>query len=186
MRTPVFAIDSSLKGFAMRCLSPEGSSLFCQEIKTLKEVVDGDSVAARIRRYRHIADRAVLPLKQFAPEYVFIEGYAFSKKGSSASKLIELGGIVRDRLSNYAFIVEVAPSTVKKFATGKGTADKAAVASALANRYGLSFSTDNEADAFGLAQLGRVAVGYAEPETQFQRDSAEVVRDLVARAREAA
>jgi len=54
-----------------------------------------------------------------------IEHYAFSKNTSSASTLMELGGVIRTLLSiqNYN-VVELAPTAVKKMFSGNGKANK--------------------------------------------------------------
>lgn len=56
---------------------------------------------------------------------VVIEGYAFAAR-SQAHKIGELGGVLRNTLYDMGVtdIIEIPPSALKKWATGKGTADK--------------------------------------------------------------
>lgn len=51
-------------------------------------------------------------------------------------------------------LVQVAPTTLKKFATGKGTASKPDMRMALYKRAGLDLADDNHVDAWWLRQVG--------------------------------
>ena len=56
---------------------------------------------------------------------VFIEGYSFGSKGRAVFQIAENCGILKYRLEYLNIPYEtVVPSVVKKFATGKGNADK--------------------------------------------------------------
>lgn len=64
-------------------------------------------------------------------------------------------GVVRAELDRLGVpFVEVAPDTLKKFATGSGKADKTAMALAAYKRAGLEFPDDNACDAWWLRQAG--------------------------------
>jgi len=142
------------------------------------------TLQGRIDRMRKIADTTAGMIRKWCPCLLLIEGYAFAvnPKRSRAVSLAELGMLLRDRVVGYADnTVEVPPSTVKKFATGKGNANKTAVATHLAKRYKISFKDDNESDCFGILRLGHVVVGYESAQTQFQTETAEVVRTLIER-----
>ena len=96
------------------------------------------------------------------PQLVVIEGYSMgAQRGSAgvAQMMGELGGLVRwtlwDRGVPY---MDVPPSVLKKFATGKGNAPKDAVLSA-AIRAGYDGSDNNGADAWWLRQMGLYATG---------------------------
>lgn len=86
--------------------------------------------------------------------FVFcIEGYAMGAKGSRVFQLGELGGHLRmGILRRYKEpMIEVAPTSFKKFFTGSGTADKTVVMSTLKDVYDVAITDDDEADAAGLA-----------------------------------
>lgn len=60
-----------------------------------------------------------------AAELVAIEGYSFGSKGRAVVSIGELGGVVRLALAEAGVaFVDVPPSTLKKYATGKGNAGK--------------------------------------------------------------
>lgn len=59
---------------------------------------------------------------------VCIEGYAYNANTGGSAKLHELGGIVKQYLYDHNIpYLEVSPTSVKKFFTGKGTSDKLAM-----------------------------------------------------------
>lgn len=110
------------------------------------------------------------------PELVVIENLAFMAQGTSLTQLAGLSYLIRYFLTNVnSKFVLVAPSSLKKFITGKGNGDKNLVLMEVYKRYGLSFTNDNEADAFGLAQIG---VALTNDKTQLIQPQQEVV-DLI-------
>ncbi len=91
-----------------------------------------------------------------SPDIVVIEGLAFMARNTTA--LVQLAGmnyIIRLILesANIPFAI-VAPTSLKKFITGKGVGDKNIILMEIYKRYGHTFLDDNEADAFGLAMIG--------------------------------
>ena len=90
-----------------------------------------------------------------------IEGYSYASKGRSIFQIAELGGIVRWELySRRLPYVDVAPSCLKRYATGKGNANKDAMIAAAIHRFGFQGSDNNEADAFLLYCMARHAYGH--------------------------
>ncbi|MED1666097.1 hypothetical protein [Brevibacillus laterosporus] len=94
-------------------------------------------------------------------DHVTIEGFGFSSMQG-----IQLGGIgwgVRIALWRKGiWYYEAAPTQVKKFATGKGNGDKAAVAVGIFEKFGFKHSSDNVRDAYVLAQIGRAINGHGQ------------------------
>lgn len=89
-----------------------------------------------------------------------IEGYAYAAVGSALFELCELGGIIRWELhrAGVPWLV-VPPATLKKYATGKGGANKTAMVIAARERLGYEGTDDNEADALWLRALGLDLLG---------------------------
>jgi crossover junction endodeoxyribonuclease RuvC len=86
-------------------------------------------------------------------DLVVIEGYSFGSKGAAVFNIAELGGVVRLALwRRRAPYVEIAPSVVKKLATGKGNAPKEMVLVEAVKRLGYTGSDNNESDALWLRQ----------------------------------
>ena len=92
-------------------------------------------------------------------ELVVIED--FVTRSPAASTLGMMHGIVRVRLreDGHPFVL-VPPATLKKYVTGKGNAKKDDMRMAIYQRFGLDFSDNNQADAFGLMALGLDAYGH--------------------------
>lgn len=87
-------------------------------------------------------------------DLVVLEGYAYAR-ANQAHQVGELGGVIRVGFheAQVAF-VEVAPSALKKYATGHGNAGKGEVLAAAIRRLGYEGHDDNEADALWLREMG--------------------------------
>jgi Holliday junction resolvasome RuvABC endonuclease subunit len=89
-------------------------------------------------------------------DVVAMEGYAAGAKfGRELAG--ELGGAVKlalldvlDKPASYPLII--APTKLKKYVTGKGTAAKAEMLLAVYKKWGVTYTDDNLADAYGLAR----------------------------------
>ena len=75
-------------------------------------------------RYNSISDWAVEVLSKYKCSEVALEGYSFGSKGK-VFHIAENTGVLKYRLFQESIPVDIiAPTSVKKFATGKGNADK--------------------------------------------------------------
>lgn len=103
---------------------------------------------------------------------VFIEGYAFAARGRAGISLGELGGVIRLQITdNGQKFYEIPPLSLKKFITGKGTADKAVMLKDLLKRYSHDINQNDEGDAVCLVELGRACLGIpSKPLVQFQQE----------------
>lgn len=89
-----------------------------------------------------------------------IEGYSYTRNSSSTSTLIEVGSTVRMEL--YARDIpwiEVPPATLKKFVTGRHDIKKNLMLKEVYKRWGVDLASDDEADAYALAQFGMYVLG---------------------------
>lgn len=92
-------------------------------------------------------------------ELVVIEGFIIGHP-SSAIRVVELGTIVRYNLWKEGLKwVEVAPSALKKWTTGKGSfkkgTAKARMSDAVFTRWGETFKCNDVTDAYALARMGQ-------------------------------
>jgi Holliday junction resolvasome RuvABC endonuclease subunit len=119
--------------------------------------IDGTKLRG-VERLDHIV-RQVQALTR-GVDLVVIEGYSFGSKGSSIFNIAELGGGVRLLLYRLGLpFVEVPPSTLKKWATGKGNCGKDEMIAAAIRRFTFAGCDNNEADAYLLWAMARHAYG---------------------------
>jgi Holliday junction resolvasome RuvABC endonuclease subunit len=120
--------------------------------------IDGtESLTTKLRgveRLDYLLDRIQsLVIHTDGPLLVAIEGYSFGSKGRAVFNIGELGGVVRLMLFREGIpFVEVPPSNIKMYATGKGNANKDAVLVEGVKRLGLSCGND-EMDAAWMRAL---------------------------------
>ena len=138
----VLALDLSVTATGM-CL-PDGTA---RTIKTNPK--DGD------RRLSHIVTSIAVALGEgtdgvgHGVDLVVIEGPVVRSSAAIAIGMVH--GAVRLQLLDFNTpYVLVTPATLKAYATGKGNADKTAMAVAALKRTGREFDDDNQVDAFWL------------------------------------
>lgn len=109
-------------------------------------------------RLQLLVERILVPCD--AADLVVVEGPAYGAKGSAYHQLAGLWWLVTHELWRRAIPVAVAPpSSVKRYATGKGVADKDAMMLATARRFSSFTGDNNAADALWLACLGADHLG---------------------------
>lgn len=165
-KLPVIAgIDPSLTSTGVAWFGSKGL-----ETRRIQSKPTGQLVSARLDRYRMIAREVLRCIPKGA--LVYLEHYAFSRSGRATLDLAENGGILRAALEwrGHA-IIEVEPSTLRTFITGRPRRTKeeikakipakAASVTAINKATGLdlALSRDDEADAIGLLWLGMAVQG---------------------------
>lgn len=148
---------------------------------------EGQLVTGRIRpkklrgleRLDYIADTFTklldgLVIQHRCSPLLVYEGYAMGLRGTPGRffDMGELGGVLK--LIAYQKRVDVLlvpPSNLKKFATGKGDADKPMVMAAVAENWGASFKYNDEADAFALMRMGMAYMSRRPPRESYRRDA---------------
>ncbi len=182
MTARVLGLDLSLTRSALASAHAGQEAIVqCIPTKPVEKVavIDRDKPVRYVRgnahRYRHVADHiATVARRGSMLDLTVVEGYAYSSDEIGNAERIELGGVVRDRLADMAPMLEVAPSTLKKFQCGKGNADKITAVSQFSVECGAAFATHDEADAYALMLLG---FHILEPGLYVPRDKAR--RDVV-------
>lgn len=140
-------IDQSYSGFGLVTLDGKVQSLNVWKFKNL---------GSESGRLNDIYTTLLAFFKDCHENYeavhMAMEGYAHGSK-FNREKLGELGGIVK--LAWYQASgtdpVIVAPTVLKKYVTGKGTASKDLMISTVNSRWNTDIKDNNVADAFGLA-----------------------------------
>ncbi len=108
-----------------------------------------------INRLQSIVDQICFVIDSVQPNIVAIEGLAFmSRKTTALAQLAGLNYLLRRELMRRGIgFVIVAPSSLKKFITDKGNAQKDEMMEAVYKRWGVTMLDDNENDAYCLAQV---------------------------------
>lgn len=152
-RPAIIALDLSIT--ATGTCDTEGTTA------TIKaKSADGDrrlvTIADRVRQLvgenrgylgTHLAQLAVI---EDLPTHAHGAGITGMVHGAVRAELIRLG----------VPYVLVTPASLKKWATGKGNADKVAMGVAALKRFGREFPNDNECDAFLLHAMALDALGH--------------------------
>lgn len=148
----IIGLDLSLSNSGIVVINKSGKLILHHTIKTKKE-------SDRIIRYHKFKVELFSFLSSnnlMNPNNIFaIEDYTYGIRNSrSLISLAEQGGIVR-----YIFyfenlvLVEYSNSSVKKFVTGKGNANKDLMLKSVYKKWGFDFNDHNLADASAVAML---------------------------------
>lgn len=117
---------------------------------TLRPPMGPDEPCARLKWIsKEIIQRAWIPTDLgWDRALVAIEGFSYASKGRGLLDLAGLGWLIRVELHSHTIpYAEIAPSTLKKYATGSGNASKAEVLVAAVQRLGYTGASTDEADA---------------------------------------
>lgn len=171
----IIGLDLSLVGTGVIVLK-EGK-LDCEQLIKSKPLSD-KSYTAETRRLMKIRDTIAEIVDAKKPTLAVIEGMAFSIRSTTAlTQLSGLNYMTREMLmtKNVPFII-VAPTSLKKFVTGIGNAQKDVMLLETFKRYSISFADQNLCDAHGLARCGLALLG--EEEKKLTLKQQEVVKLL--------
>lgn len=138
----------------------------------IKSKPSGKRPCDEVRRIQGIVNDIKKILDEHNPDMVILEGIAFMARNTTAlAQLAGLSYMVRSEIvdRNIPFLV-VAPTSLKKFATGKGNAQKDVVMLETYKRYGVSILNNNECDAYCLSQVGLAAGGASKKITKTQME----------------
>jgi Holliday junction resolvasome RuvABC endonuclease subunit len=145
-------IDLSLTSTAVAGLDLDNGGVSVQRIRSSGS--KDASLEEKLERCRELSHKIVMAVTQLNPLAVAIEGAQFAtSKDTSAHRRAGLWWRTVDLISDAGFpIIEVPPTTLKKWATGKGNAGKDMMIATAARRWS-NVSQNDEADAAWLADL---------------------------------
>ncbi len=113
-------------------------------------------VNERIDFIVHILLQAIV---SYAPALVVLEEPIIGRNSHGSLILAQLGGIVRYQLRlDLVRYIEIYPSTLKMYITGRGNANKEEIKEAIELEFQKIIDNDNVADAFGLAMIGQAVL----------------------------
>jgi len=127
LSSPCICIANERKPFSFescKFLCMVKSKRLPSQIKNIKIIQNYDSFYPQMHRYQYLASNTACFCVRNGVQTVLIEDYAFAAHG----RVFHIGencGIMKNLLSLYGVQMETAaPATIKKFATGKGNANK--------------------------------------------------------------
>jgi Holliday junction resolvasome RuvABC endonuclease subunit len=150
-------IDQSLTGFALSVVSVESPQhhttwVYKSPYRGAQRLYDIDSwLCGKLTEINNDGNKVI---------NIAMEGTVLQSQ--AASILGELAGITKLALFTFfdarvkpdcALPLQIPPMTLKKYATGKGTAKKQEMLLQIYKRWGIEFPDDNAADAYALARL---------------------------------
>lgn len=138
----------------------------------------GTAIYERFARYKELADDTLKVIGK--ARWVFIEGYSYGSKGRATVTLGEYGGYLRGMLlARDIEVIEVAPSMLKKFVTGKGNAGKPKFMVTAAKLWEVDFDGEDEYFAYALFRLGLAYLRHEPPARRWQGDVVATLRQPV-------
>lgn len=136
-----------------------------------QEVLKNRPKLSTIARVQDIYTQITNIVYKFTPQIIVIEGLSFASRGQGTDATFYLGWRIREELTLHLMPwIEVTPTQVKKFATGKGNSGKDIIIKEVYKRWGYDTDDNNLADAYVMAQIGRAYLGDSEKLTAFQKD----------------
>jgi crossover junction endodeoxyribonuclease RuvC len=110
------------------------------------------------QRVMSIESEAERTLDLWQPDHAVIEAYNLRNKFSLVD-LVEIGTIFRRALYRRGIIwYEVPPTTLKKWVTGSGKAEKSDMLASATSKWGFHSPDDNIVDAYCLSRLGSLPI----------------------------
>ena len=148
-----------------------------ETVKVVDVKTKPDEFQNDVDRIIYIANRVVDTMSEQAPSAICIEAPALLARGRSVNQIFGLNMVVRVflRQSGHLFY-DVMPAELKKFACGKGNADKSLVVRDVFKRFDYEAGSNDEADAYILAQIAkRLSCGRLPGDVSFQNEVVEKV-----------
>lgn len=169
MSVTVLGIDPSLTNTGLCWGDGEFWDAQCFPYR-FRKGTDSKAIENRVKRIDDLTLKVECLLEVKKPAMALIESYSFGSR-NGGEYLGEYGGMLRSMLmKNVSKVVEVAPTMVKKFATGKGNAKKEVIIGHVQKRWNCLMCNSDEADAYVLYRIGLCYAGICEPENQAQRE----------------
>lgn len=152
----ILGLDLSLTG--------TGVTLLCPDVPEIYESVTLKNKLRSMERLAYIESVIMAKVQEAGVKTAALEGYAFSAMDSQKHSLGELGGIVKLALWRAGVEMIIVPATtLKKWATTKGNADKILMGVSIFKQTGAQFEDDNQADSYCLAMFAAQYKGYETP-----------------------
>lgn len=173
-KTKSIGIDLSLTGSGVVVLN-DGKII---EQKLIKSKPSGDRPIDEVNRIKKIVEEIEMIISEDIPTIAVIENLAFAvRKTTALTQLAGLSFLVRSMLVDYNIpFYMCAPTTLKRFATGKGNSEKDHMILNAYKAYGVESIDNNIADAIFLAKIGMAILGCEKVTSLHQIETIELMR----------
>ena len=173
----VLGIDLSLVSTGISVLSKDVLVHSC----VVKSKPIGGRPIDEIIRLVTIVENIMKIVDKYAPQIVVIEGIAFGvQKTTALSQLAGLNYLVRAGLLTRSIrFVICAPTTLKRFITGKGNAPKDHVMMEVYKHYGITAFTNDIADAIVLSKIGAMMLGDSKSTVKYQKETTALLQKQI-------
>jgi crossover junction endodeoxyribonuclease RuvC len=179
----VIGLDLSLtKTGVAFCSSVGGHSAI--ETELIKSKPSGDQPLDELRRIIgivHMIKKWVeTQSKGRTVDLVALENLSFMSKGTSLTQLSGLSYFIREWLfmSSIPFVM-VAPTSLKKFVTGKGNAEKDQIMMYVLKNWGIMSPEQNQADAIALSKIAEAMVADGCKLNKEQREVVQLLKKQI-------
>ena len=173
MEKAYVGLDLSLSATGFYLIKENGEVEF-DEIRTKKEQFSCD-----IARVEHIADIILEKISKYEIKFIAVEDFFTGQQPGTVIQLAILGTIVRYKLleNGYSYLA-VAPTQVKKYATGKGNAPKDNMLKAVFKNWNVDTNSNNIADACAIAHLGQAYYEWINGNKDYKKYEIEVLKKI--------
>lgn len=176
MNLHIVGLDLSLTGTGIARIRPHTpTSVEVEVIGSPAIPQSAPMYPATLARLRNLAGRIVRAARRGREDgelmLIAIEGPAYGMAGDQRGHHVRAGlfWLIYHLLEKEAIIIIVAPGTLKRYATGKGNADKDLVLTSIVRAFPhVGIVSNNEADALALAAMIAREVGHGQ-EVSVQR-----------------
>lgn len=134
------------------------------DTKLIKTIPEGKDICSRFHRINEcLTEVNDFCFTEFDEEKIIvIEGYSFNSRSGMCFSIGEMGGVIKNHLYQMYLLksdkvtkfLEIPPTQLKKFITGKGQCKKELILKEIYKNFGFDTDDNNIADAYALAYLG--------------------------------
>lgn len=168
----VAGLDLSLRNTGIAVISEQG--VFCHSVGY---PLESPTEREQVKRMMHIAAETIRFCKEHKVVQVALENYAFMPSQSSLTQIAELNGVIKAQSVVVLKTVplRLAPTQVRKFLLGKGSAKKEAVQNHLKK---LGYTQATNADEFDALAVALVLDAWANQGSQLSEYQKSVIEEI--------
>lgn len=152
----IIGLDLSLSETGFAIFSKDENKIDGGSIKVSPKIIKQYNLTTTMSKIEYIVEQLNYEFAVNRPALVVIEDTFCNPRNMKTSKqLIQLGGVVRYILEIAGVpYIDIAPSKLKLYVTGKGNASKDEMVSTVNEKFGINVKNNNVCDAIGCCVYG--------------------------------